>query len=257
MQSRVDSAEKNISTNTTDIESLKESTTQNQKDIQNLQSKSDTYSKNIADLQDDKLDKTYAEKVLNDISFSRVESVLYITNKYINLITGATTNTNIEVPVATSEQSGIMSKEDFEALQQCVSNITSINESINSINESIKELTDKISNSDGNIDNLSKELESLKTEVYNNTNSINGINSEVTRMNSEISSNKNNITKLTNDKLNKNFTTGLVTDISITQEKNSNVVKLIEKKINPSNNETSEESNNIPLASGTSARYNA
>ena len=86
----------------------------------------------------------------------------------------------------------------------------------------------------------------LKTQITQNTSDVTTLKSDVTEL-------SNNIDNLSNNKLDKNFTEKILTDMSISQQNNSNVVNLIEKKINPSTKQAYTETNALPLASATSA----
>lgn len=86
----------------------------------------------------------------------------------------------------------------------------------------------------------------LKTQITQNTSDVTTLKSDVTEL-------SNNIDNLSNNKLDKNFTEKILTDMSVSQQNNSNVVNLIEKKINPSTKQAYTETNALPLASSTAA----
>ena len=86
----------------------------------------------------------------------------------------------------------------------------------------------------------------LKAQITQNTLDVTTLKSDVTEL-------SNNIDNLSNNKLDKNFTEKILTDMSISQQNNSNVVNLIEKKINPSTKQAYTETNALPLASSTAA----
>ena len=85
-----------------------------------------------------------------------------------------------------------------------------------------------------------------KQQISNNTSSITTLQSETLEITS-------NINTLNNNKLNKNFTDKVITNISVEAQENSNVVNINKNIINPSTNETSSEINPLPLVSETSA----
>ncbi len=82
---------------------------------------------------------------------------------------------------------------------------------------------------------------------------INTNKEDITAMKSDILSNTNNINSLSNNKLDKDFTEKIVKDISVSKEDNTNVVKIKEDKINPSDGTSSSEDNILPLASDNNA----
>ena len=88
--------------------------------------------------------------------------------------------------------------------------------------------------------------DALKTQITQNTSDVTTLKSDVTEL-------SNNIDNLSNNKLDKNFTEKILIDMSISQQNNSNVVNLIEKKINPSTKQAYTETNALPLASSTAA----
>ena len=82
---------------------------------------------------------------------------------------------------------------------------------------------------------------------------INTNKESIMTLNSEVSSINTNINSLSNNKLDKNFTEKIVKDISVSKEDNTNIVKIKEDKINPSDGTISSEDNILPLASDNNA----
>lgn len=82
---------------------------------------------------------------------------------------------------------------------------------------------------------------------------INTNKEDITTMKSDILNNTNNINSLSNNKLDKDFTEKIVKDISVSKEDNTNIVKIKEDKINPSDGTSSSEDNILPLASDNNA----
>lgn len=167
--------------------------------------------------------------------------------------------------IVTMQQDITINKTNISNAQKDISNINSeivtINTNINDLQEQIITLGNRVSDDERKISNNTNEITLLKnrmneaeSDIQDNANNISSLDKRVTtnegdisNLKSELKDTNSNVTNLQKSKLDKDFTSSLLTDISI-ERKSVTDVLIKETSINPATRVISTTNNLLPLA---------
>lgn len=199
------------------------------------------------------------EEITDQIDKNKVD--IEDINKDINEISDTIVEMQQEITTNKNEISNI--KTDVEGIH---TEITAINDNLIDLQDQINVIDSRVSIAERNITTNANDISALQDRVTDteaniqtNKNSINALDKRVTKNEEDIAGLKTelddtniNVSELANKKLDKDFTSELLTDIEVIR-KSVTDVSIKETKINPSTRTTSTNETILPLVDGVNS----